>query len=177
VCHVELTRTTVEVPQILAETIKLTSKPNKVDYKQGEALDVKGGKIAIGYSDKSTEEFEILAGWVSGFDSQKVGEQKLTVTFESVSSTLTTTFNVTVSKEDDNTAIDETAAEISIYAYNSTIVVEAADAIEGEIAVFDVNGRMVVKTLAAGSRTEIQMQREGLYIVRVGNQAKRVVIK
>ena len=178
VCKVELSRTTIEVPQILAETIKLASKPDKVDYKQGETLDVKGGKIAIGYSDKSTEEFEILAGWVSGFDSQKVGEQKLTVTFESVSSTLTTTFNVTVSKEDDNTntAIDETAAEISIYAYNSTIVVEAADAVEGEIAVFDVNGRMVVKTLAAGSRTEIQMQREGVYIVRVGNLAKRVVV-
>ena len=176
VCHIEMSRTTVEVPQILAQSIKLASKPNKVDYKQGEALDVKGGKITIGYTDKSTEDFEILAGWVSGFDSQKVGEQKLTVTFESVSSTLTTTFNVTVSKEDDNTAIAEAAAEISIYAYNSTIVVEAADALTGEIAVFDVNGRMVVKTLAAGSRTEIAMPRQGLYIVRVGTESKRVVV-
>ena len=176
VCKIELSRTTIDVPQILAQTIKLASKPNKVEYKQGEALDVKGGKITIGYSDKSTEDFEILAGWVSGFDSQKVGEQKLTVTFESVSSTLTTTFNVTVSKEDDNTAIADEAAEISIYAYNSTIVVEAADALTGEIAVFDVNGRMVVKTLAAGSRTEIAMPRQGLYIVRFGNQAKRVMV-
>ena len=176
VCRVELSRTTVNVPQILAESIKLASKPNKVEYKQGEKLDVKGGKITIGYTDKSTEDFEILAGWVSGFDSQKVGEQKLTVTFESVSSTLTTTFNVTVSKEDDNTAITDEAAEISIYAYNSTIVVEAVDALTGEIAVFDVNGRMVVKTLAAGSRTEIAMPRQGLYIVRVGAESKRVVV-
>ena len=71
---------------------------------------------------------------------------------------------------------DEAATAVSIYAYQNIIIVEAADAIEGEIAVFDVNGRMVVKTLAAGSRTEIQMQRDGLYIIRVGGQSKRVII-
>ena len=79
--------------------------------------------------------------------------------------------------EEPATAVDDNAAEpVSIYAYNNTIVVEAADAIEGEITVFDVNGRMMVKTLAAGSRTEIQMQREGLYIICVGDQSKRVII-
>ena len=182
VCKVELSRTTVEVPQILAETIKLASNPNKVEYKQGEKLDVKGGKITIGYSDKSTEDFEILAGWVSGFDSQKVGEQKLTVTFESVSSTLTTTFNVTVSKEDDNTAIDEASANaVNIYAYQNVIVVEnAAD----EIDIYNAMGALVCRDAARhvstatglGARTEIRMNTAGIYIVKVGNVAKRVMI-
>ena len=176
VCHVELTRTTVEVPQILAETIKLTSKPNKVDYKQGEALDVKGGKIAIGYSDKSTEEFEILAGWVSGFDSQKVGEQKLTVTFESVSSTLTTTFNVTVSKADDNTntAIDEDAANaVNIYAYKNTIVVENAT---DDILVYNTMGALICRDAMHCVRKEIIISTPGVYIVKTGNTAKRVMV-
>ncbi|MBP5667077.1 MAG: bacterial Ig-like domain-containing protein, partial [Salinivirgaceae bacterium] len=174
VCKTEISRKKID---ILASAVAVSKLPNKVEYKQGEALDVKGGKLTATYSDESTAEFEMLAGWVSGFDSEKVGKQTLTVKFETVSSTLTTTFDVTVSAKDDNTAIDEDVAEISIYAYSNIIVVEAADAITGEIAVFDVNGRMVRKTLAAGTRTEIQMQRQGLYIVRVGNQAKRVVIK
>ncbi|MBR6946351.1 MAG: bacterial Ig-like domain-containing protein, partial [Muribaculaceae bacterium] len=175
VCKVELSRKTIDV---LASAVAVSKLPNKVEYKQGEALDVKGGKLTATYSDESTAEFEMLAGWVSGFDSEKVGKQILTVKFETVSSTLTTTFDVTVSAKDDDTAISEEAEnEVSIYAYQNVIVVEAADAITGEIAVFDVNGRMVRKTLAAGTRTEIEMPRQGLYIVRVGNQAKRVVIK
>ena len=98
--------------------------PNKVEYKQGEALDVKGGKLTATYSDESTAEFEMLAGWVSGFDSEKVGKQILTVKFETVSSTLTTTFDVTVSAKDDDTAISEEAEnEVSIYAYQNVIVV------------------------------------------------------
>lgn len=173
VCKTEISRKKID---ILASAVAVSKLPNKVEYKQGEKLDVAGGKLTATYTDKSTEDFEMLSGWVSGFDSEKVGKQTLTVKFETVSSTLTTTFDVTV-KEADNTAIDEDAAEISIYAYSNIIVVEAADAITGEIAVFDVNGRMVCKTLAAGTRTEIQMPRQGLYIVRVGNQAKRVVIK
>ena len=174
VCKVELSRTTVKVPQIVAETIKLASKPNKVDYKQGEALDVKGGKITIGYSDKSTEDFEILSGWVSGFDSQKVGKQTLTVKFEAVSSPLTTTFDVTVSaKDDDNTAIDEDAAnKVNIYAYQNVIVVENANA---EIYVYDAMGRLVERNIGNDSRTEIRMNNAGVYIVKVGNAAKRVI--
>ena len=173
VCKAEISRKKVYVT---ASSMAVSKQPSKVEYKQGEKLDVKGGKVTVSYSDNSTADFEMLAGWVSGFDSQKVGKQQLTVTFDAVSSTLTATFSVTVKEADDDTQIDEASAEISIYAYNSTIVVEAADAITGEIEVFDVNGRMVVKTLAAGSRTEIQMQRQGLYIVRVGNQAKRIVV-
>jgi len=183
VCRVELSRTTVEVPQIVAETIKLASKPNKVEYKQGEALDVKGGKITIGYSDKSAEDYEILTGWVSDFNSEKVGKQTLTVTFEAVSTTLTTTFDVTVSaKDDDNTAVDEDAANmVNIYAYQNVIVVENATE---EISVYNAMGALVCKDAARhastadglGARTEIRIDGTGVYIVKVGDVAKRVFI-
>ena len=136
---------------------------------------MKGGKITIGYSDKSTEDYEILTGWVSGFDSQKVGKQTLTVKFEAVSSTLTTTFDVTVSaKVDDNTAIDEDAAsKVNIYAYQNVIVVENANA---EIYVYDAMGRLVERNIGNNSRTEIRMNNAGVYIVKVGNAAKRVMV-
>ena len=183
VCRVELSRTTVKVPQIVAETIKLASKPNKVEYKQGEALDVKGGKITIGYTDQSTDDYEILPNWVSGFNSEKVGKQTLTVTFEAVSSTLTTTFDVAVSaKDDDNTAIDEDAANaVNIYAYQNVIVVENATE---EISVYNAMGALVCRDSARhastadglGARTEIRMNNAGVYIVKVGNVAKRVFI-
>ena len=169
-----MSRTTVNVPQILAETIALASKPAKVDYKQGEALDVKGGKITIGYSDKSTEDYEILAGWVSGFDSQKVGEQTLTVTFASVSSTLTTTFGVTVSKADDNTAIaDDDASVVNIYAYQNTIVVENATS---EILVYNAMGALVGREAINRVRTEITVTTTGVYIVKTGGTTKRVMV-
>ena len=75
------------------------------------------------------------------------------------------------------TAVSDEAVEaVNIYAYQNLIIVETADAIEGEIAVFDANGRMVAKEFAAGNRTEIIMQHEGLYIVRFGNTSKRVVV-
>ena len=173
VCKAEISCKKVYVT---ASSMAVSKQPSKVEYKQGEKLDVKGGKVTVSYSDNSTADFEMLAGWVSGFDSQKVGKQQLTVTFDAVSSTLTATFSVTV-KEADNTAIDEDAVNaVNIYAYQNVIVVEADDAITGEIAVFDVNGRMVRKTLAAGTRTEIEMPRQGLYIVRVGTEAKRVMV-
>lgn len=42
--------------------------------------------------------------------------------------------------------------------------------------IFDANGRMVAKELATGTRTELTMQHQGLYIVRVGQKAQRVVL-
>ena len=112
---------------------------------------------------------------ISGFDPKKAGKQTITVTYVEDGETFTFTFDINLNKKDD-TAIDEDSAEINIFAVNSTIVVEAAEAITGEIAVFDVNGRMVAKELAAGTRTELEMTNTGVYIVRVGDITKRVMV-
>ena len=165
-----------EVIEIVAKSIAVSAKPAKVEYKQGEALDVTGGKITVTYSDNTTAEIELKADMVSGFDADKVGAQQLTITLKIDKVVLTATFDVTV-EANDNTAIsDDEAAAVNIYAYQNVIVVESADALEGEISIFDVNGRMVAKEQAAGSRTEIIMQNQGFYIVKVNNTAKRVMV-
>ena len=163
------------VIEVVAKSVAL-SAPAKVTYKKGEALDVTGGKLTVTYSDGTTQDVDLKADMVSGFDAEKVGAQQLTVTLKIDKVVLTATFDVTV-EADDNTAIsDDEAAAINIYAYQNVIVVESADALEGEISIFDVNGRMVAKELAAGSRTEIMMQQQGIYIVKVNNTAKRVMV-
>lgn len=71
-------------------------------------------------------------------------------------------------------AISDAAANISIYAYNRTIVVENAYA---DIAIFDINGRMVAKRTANNSRIELQLPKSGLFIVKVGSTSRKVVLK
>lgn len=75
--------------------------------------------------------------------------------------------------DDDEVAVNE----LNIYSYDNKIVVENAEIIGGEIEVFDINGRLSAKSTANSSRIEIPMPRQGLYIVRVGGNAKRVIVK
>ncbi len=63
---------------------------------------------------------------------------------------------------------------VAVYAYNRTIVVENAEA---QIAVFDISGRMVATLKPASSRIEMQMPKAGLYIVKVGTENRKVVLK
>ena len=174
-CGEELSRTTIEVPMLIAaaQKIELKSMP-KIEYIAGEKLDVSGAVVVVTFSNGTTKEVALSAAMVSGFDAKKVGEQKLTVTYTVDGVTLTTTFTVKVEK---NTAVDDEAvAEVSIYAINRTIVVETAEPAAGYIFVFDANGRLVAKELATSNRTEIAMTRQGLYIVRIGDKAERVVV-
>ena len=80
------------------------------------------------------------------------------------------------------TAVTETAANAAnIYAYGNTIVVENAT---DEISVYDAMGRLVcrdaarhVSTVAeSGIRAEIRVNGTGVYIVKVGAEAKRVMV-
>ena len=74
------------------------------------------------------------------------------------------------------TAIADNGADLTIYSLNGAIIVEAAEAIDSEIAIFDMNGRLVAKELATGTRTEIKMPAEGVYVVSVNDESKRVVV-
>ena len=161
-----------EVIEVVAKSVAL-SAPTKVVYKKGEQLDVAGGKLTVTYSDGTTQDVELKADMVSGFDADKVGTQKLTVTLKIDKVTLTATFDVTV-EADDNTAIsDDEAAAVNIYAYGNTIVVENA---ENDIYVYDAMGRLIVETPHCDVSTEIRINRAGVYIVKTGNTAKRVMI-
>ena len=81
-----------------------------------------------------------------------------------------------------STPVTETAANaVSIYAHGNTIVVENAT---DEISVYDAMGRLVcrdaarhVSTVAeSGIRAEIRVSGAGVYIVKVGAEAKRVMV-
>ena len=73
------------------------------------------------------------------------------------------------------TAVNDSEAEaVNIFAYGNTIVVENADS---DIFVFDAMGRMIDRVAAEAGRTEIQVNGEGVYVVKTGNAAKRVMIQ
>ena len=83
----------------------------------------------------------------------------------------------------ENTAVAESSASaVNIYAYGKTIVVENAT---DEIRVFNAMGTLVCRDVArnvstvaeSGIRVELQVNDTGVYIVKVGNVAKRVVVK
>ncbi|MBO7478501.1 MAG: leucine-rich repeat domain-containing protein [Salinivirgaceae bacterium] len=72
------------------------------------------------------------------------------------------------------TPITESAANaVNIYAYGRNIVVE--NATEG-ISVYDVMGKLICRDAINRVRTEIPVNTTGVYIVKVGNTAKRMVI-
>ena len=72
------------------------------------------------------------------------------------------------------TVVAESAANaISIYAYGNTIIVENADA---EIRVYDAMGRLICRDAINRVRAEFPVRPVGIYIVRVGSIAKRVMV-
>ncbi len=85
--------------------------------------------------------------------------------------------NVTITaifEKEDHTPVAETAANaVNIYAYGNTIVVENAT---DEISVYDAMGRLVGRDAIHRVRAEIPVNTAGLYIVKVGTVAKRVMV-
>lgn len=72
------------------------------------------------------------------------------------------------------TVVSETAVNaINIYAIDRTIVVENATE---EIRVYDAMGRLVCRDVACRVRAELQVNTTGVYIVKVGNVVKRLMV-
>ena len=130
---------------------------------------------------------------VSGFDNTKIGAQTLTVDYLG----LKTTFDITVEAKpedkpieddpiednpDDNPIEDnpETATEniiannTKIWSYDKTIIVENVDS---EIHIVDMSGRIIKSIKPDNQRTEIPMPKSGIYIVKTGLTAQKVIIK
>ena len=85
--------TTFEVVVIERQitSIAVTTMP-KNEYFQGEELDLDGGVVTVMYNDESTETVELMDCDVSGFKSDEVGTQTLTVKYEGFE----TTFDITL---------------------------------------------------------------------------------
>ena len=72
-------------------------------------------------------------------------------------------------------AVSEAVASmLSIYAHGKSIIIENA---EDEISVYDAMGTLVCRDVACRVRTAIIVNGTGIYIVKVGNMAKRVMVK
>ncbi|MBO7476630.1 MAG: leucine-rich repeat domain-containing protein [Salinivirgaceae bacterium] len=69
--------------------------------------------------------------------------------------------------------IESAANAVNIYAYGRNIVVENAS---DEICVYDAMGKLICRDAIHRVRTELNVKNTGVYIVKVGNTAKRVVI-
>ena len=69
---------------------------------------------------------------------------------------------------------DDAASAVNIYAYGNTIVVENAT---GEIRVYDAMGKLVCRDAIHRIRAEITIPSPGVYIVKTGNTAQRVMVK
>ncbi len=68
---------------------------------------------------------------------------------------------------------DKIANAINIYTNGRTIVVENAN---DEISVYDAMGRLICRDAMHCVSTELQVNTPGIYIVKVGNEAKRIMI-
>ena len=72
------------------------------------------------------------------------------------------------------TSVIEQITNINIYTYGKTIIVENATE---EILVYDVMGRVICRDATPCVRAELRMYGVGVYIVKVGDFAKKVVIE
>ena len=73
------------------------------------------------------------------------------------------------------TTVSESAVNaINIYAHGNTIIVENAT---DEIRVYNAMGALICRDAIHRVRTEINVNGAGVYLVKVGNVAKRVMVK
>lgn len=157
----------VEEPTLVC--VKLLSLPKRTVYNIGDELDVNGGQIMAIYSNGVTDTIEMTPDMVRGFNSGIAGLQSLMVFYSNAYDT----YSVSVV---DPLDIITNEANVKIYGSNRVIIVESAQIDNSDICVFNVEGRMIMKQKSAGTRTEISMERQGIYIVRFGDIVERVVL-
>jgi len=78
------------------------------------------------------------------------------------------------SENGNQTSVTEQITNINIYTYGKTIIVENAT---DEILVYDVMGRLVCRDATPCVRAELRMNDVGVYVVKVGNFAKKVIVE
>ncbi|WP_297668778.1 bacterial Ig-like domain-containing protein [Thomasclavelia sp.] len=71
--------------------IEVTS-PDKLEYIEGQALDLTAGKVKVFYNNETSKEIDLTNEMVSGYDASVVGKQTITVAYQGK----TATFDVNV---------------------------------------------------------------------------------
>ena len=102
---------TPDEPEVILNEITVKA-PDKIEYKQGEDLDLTGMEVTAHYSDGKEEVLPEGSYTVSGYDANKVGEQTITVTYKDQ----TATFVVTVTEKSDPVDPEVTLDKITVKA-------------------------------------------------------------
>ena len=156
-------------PQLEIVSAVLTSLPLKLEYNIGQTLDLSGGQLTVAYSNDSTSIVALQSSMISGFNSDTVGIQWITVNFAN-------TINVFSVNVLDTASVVITGipyAEPLIYVRENTIVIENANA---PIAVYDLTGRCVAVRKRGTATARIAVSESGIYIVRIGRTTQKVSI-
>ena len=87
----ELTITVIEEEEI--SSIQISTEPNAIEYKEGEGLDLTGGKLLVKYKDDSEKEISLLDFRIkiSNYNPNMLGEQTVTINFKGATTELTIT--------------------------------------------------------------------------------------
>jgi len=142
--------------------IEVTVLPSKTEYLEGkDTLDVTDGKIKVVYSDGTySEEIDMTADMVSGFDNTATGTQTLTVTYNGFEASFNivvkeksmTEIKVTVLPEKreylEGEQLDLTGIEVTAYYDNGTSAVLSVG--EYDVSVFESTVGEHLITITAG---------------------------
>ena len=145
-----------EIPSEIQE-ITIKTGPQKVEYSQGEELDITGGVIKVTYTDGKTEEIQMTEAGVSisGYDKDTVGEQVITVEYKGKS----TQFTVKV-KEKETPNPTPTPSEIQEIMVKTQP--QKVEYNQGEE--LDITGGVITVKYTDGKTEEIQMTETGVGI-------------
>ncbi|MBR4215168.1 MAG: bacterial Ig-like domain-containing protein, partial [Bacteroidales bacterium] len=72
---------TVNVEAKTAIAIEITQLPTKLEYLEGEEFVPDGGELIVTYNNKTSETLELAKATITGFDSNTIGEQTVTVDY------------------------------------------------------------------------------------------------
>lgn len=155
------------------EGLHLKQTPTKLLYKKGEELDLKGGIIAetIVWNNGETLEFEYATDNLaaSGFNSNKSGKQTVKITYRN--------FDFDYEIEVDASANEnlEAACNFSVWTDAETIFVKLKKKLPVELCTMD--GKIIARKEAVSDVCEFKLGKKALYIVKVGGETKKVVLK
>ena len=166
------------VIEVLPIAIEIKVSP-KTEYTEGDALSTENGVLTIKYSDNTTQTVDLSEAEITGFDSDKVGEQTLTVKYVG----FTTELVVNVKAKSNGNPEDNpgtpvsgnpTADNIRIWSFGHTVFVENA---QKEIQVVNTLGKTILRQSPTTDRIELNIQKSGIYIIKTGNEVQKVIIR
>ena len=114
--------------------IEIEALPTKLEYSLGDDIDVSGGKVKVIYASGKIDSKNMVESMITKYDSTKLGEQNVTVTYEGKTAIFKVNIKDTVTKIEMDTLPTKTT-----YNYGENINVNG-----GKIKVIKASGTKIV---------------------------------